>query len=100
MLYRTVSLFALVSLIGVVGCRDNGTLTPADLSMAGGGTGGTGGGTGDDMAMAGYTTSSIAMMRQGAPGPYELDNVIAIGVTPSGSHIFIQDANGGDFSAV
>ncbi len=100
MLYRTVSLFAFVCAIGVVGCRDNTTLTPADLSMAGGGGGGTGGGNDMAMGMKNYMVSTVSAMRQGAPGDYELDDVIAIGVTPSGSHIFVQDAAGGDFTAI
>jgi hypothetical protein len=104
MLYRTV-VFAMACSIGVVGCRDNGTLTPADLSMGGGGAAGGGGGGGGGGTTAGdmknYTVAmSVAAMRQGAPGDYELDDVIAIAVTPSGSHMFVQDAAGGDFSAV
>jgi len=99
MLYRNVSIFAFACVMTVAGCRDNGPLTPADLSMAGGGGGGTGGG---DMAMAGknYMVSTIAAMRMGAPGDYELDDVVAIAVTPSGSHLVAQDAAGGDFSAI
>jgi hypothetical protein len=69
--------------------------------MAGGGGGGTGGG---DMAMTAknYTTATIAAMRMGAPGDYELDDVIAIARTPSSKSpkLFIQDAGGGDYSAV
>ncbi|HWE27550.1 MAG TPA: hypothetical protein VHB97_06075 [Polyangia bacterium] len=91
-------------MVGLAGCRDSGTLTPADLSMAGGGGGGGGGGGagGGDLAtgMKNYMTSTIAAMRMGAPGDYELDNVVAIAVTPSGSHLVAQDAAGTDFSAI
>jgi hypothetical protein len=90
-------------MLGVTGCRDNGTLTPADLSMGGGGGGGGGGGTGTgDMATTSFTPSTIAMMRQGAPGPYELDNVVAIALTPStkSPKLVVQDAGGGDYSAI
>jgi hypothetical protein len=106
MLYRNASIFAFACMLGVVGCRDNGTLTPADLSMAGGGGGGGGGGGtgGGDMATAGktYTMATIAAMRGGAPGDYELDNVVAIALTPSSKspHLVVQDAVGGDFSAI
>jgi len=103
MLYRNASIFAFACMLGVTGCRDNGTLTPADLSMAGGGGGGGGGGTGTgDMAATNYVPSSIAMMRQGAPGTYELDDVIAIALTPStkSPKLVVQDAAGGDYSAI
>jgi hypothetical protein len=101
MLYRNASIFAFACMLGAAGCRDNGNVPPVDLSMGGGGGGGGGGGTGDMASgMKNYTVTTIAMMRQGAPGDYELDDVIAIGVTPSGSHMYAQDALGGDFSAV
>jgi hypothetical protein len=101
MFYRTV-VIAMACSLGVVGCRDNGTLTPADLSMAGGGGGGTGGGADMATTAKNYMVATIAAMRQGAPGDYELDDVIAIGLTPSTTspHLFVQDAAGGDFSAM
>ena len=106
MLYRNSSILALgftfACTLASSGCRDNGMLTPADLSMAGGGGGGTGGGM--DMAMAGktYTMATIAAMRGGAPGDYELDDVIAIALTPStkSPKLVVQDAAGGDFTAI
>jgi hypothetical protein len=102
MLYRNASIFAFACVLMVAGCRDNGTLTPADLSMGGGGTGGTGGGGDMAVAMKNYKMSSIAMMRQGAPGDYELDDVIAIALTPStkSPKLVVQDAAGGDYSAI
>ena len=41
-------------------------------------------------------------MRQGAPGCYELDNVVSLAVTPStkSPKLFVQDAGGGDYSAM
>ena len=105
MLYRNASIFAFACVLMVAGCRDNGTLTPADLSMGGGGTGGTGGGTGDmAVAMKNYMPSTIAAMRQMPAGQndFELDNVIAIALTPStkSPKLYVQDAAGGDFSAI
>ncbi len=107
MLYRNVSIFAFACVLTVAGCRDNGSLTPADLSMGGGGTGGAGGGTGTgDMAMVmkNYMPSTIAMMRQMAAGQgdFELDNVIAIALTPSSKSpkLYVQDAGGGVYSAM
>jgi hypothetical protein len=106
MLFRTVSIFALAcSCTLAAGCRDNGTLQPADLAGTGGGGGGGGGGTGGDMAMGGtktYTMATIKAMRQGAPGDYELTDVIAIGLTPSSAspHLYIEDADGMPFSAI
>lgn len=99
-MYRTVSIFAFACALAGAGCRDNGTLQPADLSGVTDMAGGTGGG-GADMAKN-YMPSTIADMRKGAPGDYELDNVIAIALTPStGSpHLYVQDAAGGDFSAM
>lgn len=101
-MYRNACIFAFACTLGVMGCRDNSPLTPADLSMAGGGGGGgTGGG---DMANAAktYMVASIATMRQGAPGDYELDDVVAIALTPStmSPHLYVQDAAGGDFTAI
>lgn len=106
MLFRNASIlalgFAFASTLGAAGCRDNNTLTPADLSMSGGGGGGTGGG--GDMATGSttYTVATIAAMRGGAPGSYELDNVTVIAKTSSSAspHLVVQDAAGGDFSAI
>ena len=50
-----------------------------------------------------YTATTIAAMRQQpATGCYEFDNVVTIGVTPSthSPSLFVQDAAGGDFSAI
>ncbi|MGZ3406431.1 MAG: hypothetical protein ACXVAN_08325 [Polyangia bacterium] len=89
-------------MLGVAGCRDNGAVSPVDLSMAGGGGGGTGGGMDMATTMKNYTVATVAAMRQGAPGDYELDDVIAIGLTPSTAspHLFVQDAAGGDYTAI
>jgi hypothetical protein len=95
MFSRSIQWFAVVATMLAAGCRDNGPLTPVDLSNTGGG---------GDMAMAGknYTPASVAMMRQGAPGDYELADVVAIALTPSSAspHLFVQDAGGGDYSAM
>ncbi|MEO9195155.1 MAG: hypothetical protein ABI445_16010 [Polyangia bacterium] len=62
-----------------------------------------------DMGQAGcggvYMKSTIAAMRQGAPGCYELDGVVTLAVTPTTSTsksvtFYVQDAAGGDYSAV
>ena len=100
-MYRNASIFAFACVLAAAGCRNNSPLTPADLSMAGGGGGGTGGGAGvaGDMAV---TVSTIPAMRMGAPGTYELDNVLVIAKTSSSSspHLVLQDPNGGDYSAI
>ena len=73
---------------------DGGVLSPPDLGGGGrgggggggGGTGGTGGGGGGGTGGSGgggggpttYQLATVAQMRQGAPGSYELDNVVAI----------------------
>jgi hypothetical protein len=102
MLYRNAFTFAFACVLGVAGCRDNGTVSPVDLSMGGGGGGGTGGGM--DMAMAGktYTTATIAAMRGGAPGDYQLVDVVAIALTPSSKSpkLVVQDAAGGKYTAI
>ncbi|MDB4967446.1 MAG: hypothetical protein JWN44_3135 [Myxococcales bacterium] len=103
MSFRTVSMFALACAALTAGCRDNGTLQPADLSGTGGG--GDGGTAGGDMATGGtktYTMATVAAMRQGAPGDYQLTDVVAIGLTPSSTspHLFVQDAGGGDYTAI
>ena len=89
-------------------------LNPIDLSrsdMAGGG--------GDDMAMPSsgdmaqasgancstYTASSIANMRQGNSGCFELDGVVTLATTPVSSKgtsvtIYVQDAAGGTWSGL
>jgi hypothetical protein len=91
----------------VAGCRGN------QGSGGGGGNGGSGGGGGGgsgggmgDMATAQktYTKTTIAMMRTPASAhqDVELDGVISLGITPStkSPKIFVQDAAGGDFSAI
>jgi hypothetical protein len=109
--------FALVcfglSALAPLGCRDNG-------DGNGPGTGGNGSpdlavstpsGGGPDLAMPGsgtdgsvpksYTKTTIAAMRQGKPGDYELDGVIVLGVTQQSSpKLVVQDAAGKDFSAI
>jgi hypothetical protein len=87
----------------VAGCSNNSPpFMPADLSGVGSGGDMAMQGGGGDMGMLSYTVSTIAAMRQGAPGLYELDNVVAIAVTPStkSPHAYLQDAAGGDFSAI
>jgi hypothetical protein len=54
-------------------------------------------------ACTSYTQTSIASLRQGMPpGCYELDNVIALALTPSTDSptMYVQDAAGGAYSAV
>jgi hypothetical protein len=99
MLYKTLSIFAISGALAFAGCRDSGSLQPADLAGTGGADMATGGG--GDMP-ATYTTATVKAMRQGAPGSYELDNVVAIALTPSSTspHLYVQDADGGDFSAI
>lgn len=104
MLYRNASILAFACMLAATGCRDNGTLTPADLSMAGGGAGGTdmaGGGAGGDMVMKTYTMSTVTAMRTaGAFGNFEIDNVPVTAVAPTGKKMYVQDVAGGASSAI
>jgi hypothetical protein len=102
MLFRKASIFAFACMLSAAGCRDNGALTPADLSMTGPGGNGdmaTGGGGGGDM-MKSYMVSTIAAMRAGSYGDFELDNVVVLAVNPGGSRMYVQDAAGGKLSAI
>jgi hypothetical protein len=110
-MHKHLCMFALACTFVNAGCRDEGgPLTPADLSMGGGGAGGaggmggTGGSGGSDMAMPmkTYKPTTIAAMRQAKTADVELDNVLAIALTPStkSPKLFVQDAAGGDFSAI
>lgn len=49
-----------------------------------------------------YTKATVAEMRAGKPGCYELDSVVSLGVTPStkSPRLFVQDASGGALSAI
>jgi hypothetical protein len=90
----------LISLL-LVGCRSDDASTPIDSH--GGTIDGTGSGSGSGSGCASYTDTSIASMRMGtATGCYKLTNVVTLGVTPSTStpQLFVQDAAGGDFSAL
>jgi hypothetical protein len=91
----------------IAGCRDEG-----------GNNNNTGGNGSGDMAMTGpvtmpsnddmampamktYNVSTVAAMRgAGMYGTFELDNVVVLGVNPSGSRTYVQDAAGNDLSAI
>ena len=91
----------LISLI-LIGCRSDDASTPIDSHGTIDGTG-SGSGSGSGNSCASYTDTSIASMRMGtATGCYKLTNVVTLGVTPSTStpQLFVQDAAGGDFSAL
>ena len=52
-----------------------------------------------------YTKSTIAAMRQGMSGCYELDGVVTLAIVPTTTtskvvKFYVQDASGGDYSAV
>jgi hypothetical protein len=107
---RTLALIgaAAASLL-VFGCRNDSNpgnpapdLSSGNMDLAG---------TPEDAAVADmprsnacttYAPSSIASMRQGKPGCFELDSVVAIALTPStkSPRLFIQDSAGGPFSAI
>jgi hypothetical protein len=85
----------------VTGCRGNQAIGGA------GGASGTGDVPSSDMATASaktYMKTTVAAMRMMASAhiDVELDGVISLGVTSSSKSpkIFVQDAGGGDFSAV
>jgi hypothetical protein len=94
----------------LAGCRDDSPPpSQADLSMTGdmATSGGGDGGAVGDMAKGttpkNYKASTVAAMRQaGKTGDFELDHVTAIGLTPSKASpkLVVQDATGGDFSAM
>jgi hypothetical protein len=71
---------------------------PADMAMGQQPMGCTAGG-------AAYAQASISNMRQAKSGCFELDNVVTLAVTPTTANsksitIHVQDANGGDYSAM
>jgi hypothetical protein len=93
------SRLVLITLL-LVGCRSDDSSTPIDSH---GTIDGNGSGSGSGSGCASYTDTSIASMRMGtATGCYKLTNVVTLGVTPSTStpQLFVQDAAGGDFSAL
>jgi hypothetical protein len=97
----TRSTFAWTALLLVIGCRSNNS-TVADSPLSSDSHTVDGAGSGSD-ACTSYTTTTIATMRQGThTGCYEFDNVVTIGTTPStkSPELFVQDAAGGDFSAM
>lgn len=89
----------------VVGCGGGGGSTPVDSKLTDG-PALVDSSSNTDAATAcslGYTSSSIASMRMGTmTGCFALTNVVTLGVTPSmkSPRLFVQDAAGGDFSAI
>ena len=88
----------------VVGCRTDGTKLAIDLSSSNSDLAGADFAQSqpDDLAGASYTTSTVAAMRMGGkPGRFSLTAVVTA-KTPStkAPKIFLQDAAGGDFSAM
>jgi hypothetical protein len=63
---------------------------------------GTLGDTAAPTACTTFTKTTIAAMRAGKSGCYELDTVVSIGTTPSTKSptLYVQDAAGGDLSAI
>lgn len=55
-----------------------------------------------DLSGKGYVTATVANMRQGKSGQFEFDNVVTISPPAGGNtlNLFVQDAAGGDFSAM
>ena|GEM_PF-3407153 len=87
-----------------MGCRADMGKVPIDLSSSNVDLAGSdfAQGSAGDMAGLSYTTSTVAAMRQAAkPGKFSLTAVV-IAKTPStkAPKIFVQDAAGGDFSAM
>lgn len=93
-------LSVLLVVIAATGCRDSSS-TNVDASSHQDAPGGSP--DGSSAACTTYTATSISAMRQ-APttGCFELDNVVLIAKTPSTKNpkVFVQDAGGGDFSAI
>ena len=110
---RLLVLMAFPMFAAACGGDSGPALQPVDLSYASADQGpGTDGATAstDDMGSSKacngvYSKSTIAALRQGATGCYELDGVVSLAVTPvaattKGVTIYAQDAAGGDYSAV
>lgn len=109
-MYKQLTILAFACALAA-GCRDNSTTTTTGGDMATGNGGGGGGGTaggggttgGGDMATTTFTKTSIAAMRAGNPGSFELDNVIVLGVTSSSKKptIYVRDSGTpGDYTAI
>jgi len=92
-------------LLLTIGCRaDSGNKTPIDLSSSNADLAGQDLAQSPtaDLAGGSYTVSTVAAMRQGGkPGRYSLTAIVTA-KTPStkAPKIFVQDAGGGDFSAM
>jgi hypothetical protein len=111
-MYKQLTILAFACALAA-GCRDNSTTTTttpgADMATGGaGGGGGTAGGGGSaggtggtgDMAIS-YTKTTVTSMRTaGTFGTFELDNVVLLAITPSGSALYVQDPAGGNNSAI
>jgi hypothetical protein len=86
---------------GGSGGGGNGGSGGGGSAGSGGGGGGGGMSGGPDMAMKVYTMSTITAFRTAAkPGDFEIDNVVVVGVTPTGGRAYVQDPAGGDLSAI
>ncbi len=97
---RVTSLF----LLALVGCHADSTKIAIDLSTTTNNdlaSSDLAEAAPDDLAGASYTTSTVSAMRQGKSGRYSLTGVV-IAKTPStkAPKLFVQDAAGGDFSAI
>ena len=87
--------------LALFACRSSDNSTPVDSHAVSDGAHLDGAGSGSGCAS--YTMSTIAAMRMGtATGCFKLTNVVSLGTTPSKTtpQIFVQDAGGGDFSAM
>src|SRR5689334_13406278 len=103
------------------GCRDEETGGTAGKGGSGGGSAGAGGmggmggsagsgsdagagagsgGAGGDMAMPPKLSTIVDMRTAGKFGSFELDHVVVLGATPTGTKLYVQDIAGGDLSAI
>ena len=88
--------------LAMIGCRSTDSSTPVDSNGVHDGAHLDGAGSGS-AACASYAMTTIAAMRMGtASGCFQLTNVVTLGTTPSkkSPKVFVQDASGGDFSAM
>jgi hypothetical protein len=94
---------------GIGGAAGNGGTTGSGGAAAGhgsagaSGTTGSGGSTSAGGSCSSYKTSTIAAMRSGGTnGCFQLVAVVSIGLAPSATspRLFVQDAAGGDYSAM
>lgn len=97
------ALIAATITLSIIGCRSDSNDSSTDAAAGVHDARVDGAGSGSGSACTSYMTTTIAAMRQQTKtGCYELDNVVTIATSPSTKtpNLYVQDAAGGDFSAL